>query len=364
MYEYDRYIVSLSTCCSIMDVKVVSEVRRIQRKDLGGRESRRASVTSSIFGAPHRKHNIMLQLIPMLLASPQTKITGLYRFPVKGLSPDSLESVVIKPGEGTFADDRRFALLWRKNANKWNDKDPEWLHKENFLCTFTAPKLFSEYSTSYEIVGEENSNDYAGSSSSSLEGNVAATAQRLLTVKNRLTNSIVLGPIDLSTVEGREQLAHYFGRKSGKDLVCMSAASDTHSHQFGNTSSGVKVRDDTRTLHIVNAATVRELSKTLNTKINPTRFRPNVVFDGDLAPWQEFSWIGKTIKCGSMKLKVIQRTVRCEGVSIDPLDPGNVLDIPKLLAKNYPEHGPYLGVYAMVEAPGSMSIGDSVVLLE
>jgi hypothetical protein len=49
-------------------------------------------------------------------------------------------------------------------------------------------------------------------------------------------------------------------------------------------------------------------------------------------------------------MKILSTTVRCEGIGIDPLDPNREkVDIPKLLAKHYPEYGPYLGVYASLE---------------
>ena len=69
-------------------------------------------------------------------------------------------------------------------------------------------------------------------------------------------------------------------------------------------------------------------------------------------------------------------TVRCEGVGIDPLDPNREkVDVPKLLAKHYPEYGPYLGVYAsleVIDGDGNsddigidklLSVGDTLELL-
>ena len=148
-------------------------------------------------------------------------------------------------------------------------------------------------------------------------------------------------------------------------MVCITSNSDKHDHQFCNTSLGVKQRGDTRTLHIINANTIRDLSKKIGLRLNPSRFRPNIVIEGPIA-WSEFDWIvGKTLQTVSgVKLTVINKTVRCKGVSVDPLDPANILDIPELLIKHFPEHGPFLGVYAVVDAPGTLSLGDELQLFD
>jgi hypothetical protein len=58
-------------------------------------------------------------------------------------------------------------------------------------------------------------------------------------------------------------------------------------------------------------------------------------------------------------LSVISKTVRCRGVSVDPDDdPPVVLDIPGLLVAHFPTHGPYLGVYAVVDRPGRIAVND------
>ena len=50
-------------------------------------------------------------------------------------------------------------------------------------------------------------------------------------------------------------------------------------------------------------------------------------------------------------------------VSVDPLNLDlPELDIPGLLVKHFPEHGPYLGVYAVVESGGGLGMGDEVYL--
>ena len=118
-------------------------------------------------------------------------------------------------------------------------------------------------------------------------------------------------------------------------LTCVTAAASTenknnkrddtdytHYHQFGNTSKNWKLNKDTRTVHIINAQTVQEFSNIIGIPLNPTRFRPNIIID-NIEPWKEFDWVNNNesiIQMGTTKFKVISKTVRCEGVSIDPLD--------------------------------------------
>jgi uncharacterized protein YcbX len=328
---------------------------------------------------------VQVQLLSVLLAlALQGEIKGLYRHAIKGLSSDSMDKVYVGTSE-TFPDDRRFALLKTEKTVKFSPEQPEWIHKENFLCSFSDPQLMAQYRAQYSLQVPSTQ-----SSSSSSEDSYGVpcdevimvppaagdtSSKKILQLYKRSTDQLVLGPINLSTPHGQSELADFFSKESGTPLTCVSADTTTsdsnsnsnsqHTHQFGNTGSGWKQRKDTRTLHIVNAATVRQLSERINAPLNPTRFRPNIVLDGP-APWSEFDWVGKTLVFGSTKLKVISTTVRCDGVSVDPLDHPDlaVLDIPKLLVKHFPEHGPYLGVYAVVEEGGAMAIGDDVVLLE
>jgi hypothetical protein len=160
---------------------------------------------------------------------------------------------------------------------------------------------------------------------------------------------------------------------------------------FGNTPVGFKSAKNPyghasgSVVHIVNAQTVRELSiaagleaAAVSTRcgiaeelleprcregpLSPSRFRPNIVLDG-LPAWSEFSWIGKHVRIGSITLRVLSRTIRCEATNVDARSGSGraVLDIPELMNRHFPGHGPYLGVYASVVEGGSLHVGDTVV---
>ena len=333
------------------------------------------------------------------------RIASLHRYAVKGLSGDSIESVKLEEGDGTFQDDRRFALLYAGNDNDFDQNNPQWLHKDNFLCAFTAPELLATLRTEYQVLDDD---------------------RRMLTVWNRHGNndkqssSTPLLVADLGCAAGRDETSVFFSELCGKKVVCVCASNDAtpstsqnvnhddvtsescnsklsrkHTHQFGNTSSGVKNNNgDTRTIHIVNSNTVKQFSNAIQhhleqqykegvggrdniiDSIQPTRFRPNVVVDG-LEPWLEFDLIGKTIevvpnqsnddegdhtKSTPLRFRITSRTVRCAGIGVDPLQPElGIIDVPKLLTKHYPQHGPYLGVYAVVEgySGGNICVGDT-----
>ena len=313
----------------------------------------------------------------MSLSSESMRVTALDRYPVKGMGPSQLTSVSINSAGETFPDDRRFALLKKKRASKkeFDPQNPEWIHKENFLCAFSAPELMAKYACEYSIVavggdaevvshGEpwDNVDDGEGSDD-------AENTQRLLTIWDRDedgkskkgSSDAVLGPIDLGQESGRSELASFFSSISGEEVVCVAADSQEHTHQFGNTRSGVKARGDTRTVHIINAETVKQFSDAIGCPLNPSRFRPNIVVDG-LEPWAEFDLVGKSIALQSESgkefiLDIVSTTVRCEGVGVDPLDKSaGVLPIPSLLSKPFPQHGPYLGVYAVIRKGGQLSI--------
>ena len=271
----------------------------------------------------------------------RAKVVGMHRYAVKGLSPDTLATPVhLDAPSGTFPNDRRFALLQRDKSSAFKG---DWLHKENFLCAFTHPQLLATLQTSFDD----------------------PTCTLSVHERDGANDGHLLLRTQLDNEAGRQQLGSLLSDLSGEKVTCIEAPSSKF--QFGNTSSGWKQRSDTRTLHIINRQTVRVISDTLGIPLDPLRFRPNIVVDAE--PWSEFtdwvphrrSLVAPTSPNNSqLQLKVISKTVRCNGVSVDPHDPANrVLDIPNLLNDNF-AFGPYLGVYAVTDESGLLSLGDTL----
>src|SRR5689334_1413796 len=58
------------------------------------------------------------------------KIAEIYRYPVKGLSPEQLTRADLRPGQTLLAD-RRYAI--ENGASGFDPAEPKWLPKPHFL---------------------------------------------------------------------------------------------------------------------------------------------------------------------------------------------------------------------------------------
>ena len=75
---------------------------------------------------------------PNLINYNNTTIKSLHRYAIKGLAGDVVSSMKLYDGDGTFEDDRRFALLYVNDYNndtiKFDEFNPKWLHKVGILA--------------------------------------------------------------------------------------------------------------------------------------------------------------------------------------------------------------------------------------
>ena len=93
------------------------------------------------------------------------------------------------------------------------------------------------------------------------------------------------------------------------------------------------------------------------------RFRPNFLIDG-CSPHEEDSWLGGVLTIGpEVRLRVVAPDPRCAITTIDPDTGERDFDTPRFLLAYRPSaRAPYFGVYAAVENPGTVSVGDAIEL--
>ena len=112
---------------------------------------------------------------------------------------------------------------------------------------------------------------------------------------------------------------------------------------------------DDGAIHILTTASLSLLGDLLpDSNIDPRRFRPNIVIDGQ---YTEQDFFGKIIRVGGVDLEITHKTERCRMITIDQADLDSRPEILKSVSKNFDLD---FGVYARVLSTGSVSVGDRV----
>jgi len=250
------------------------------------------------------------------------QITGLYRYPVKGLSPEPLPHVVLEAGE-TLPADRRYAI--ENGPSGFDPKAPAWLPKPYFLMLMRNERL-AGLQTHYE------------------------DATHLLTIRK---DGKVAACSDLETVEGRAAIEQFFTENFASDLKGPPKVLASEGHSFSDVARKV--------VSIINLASLAAIEDLVDWPVHPLRFRANIYVSGWPA-WHEFELIDRSLLIGEVRLKVVKPIVRCAAVNVDPETAVRDLDIPRTLERRLGHAD--CGIYAEVIAGGTIGIGDEITAEE
>jgi GntR family transcriptional regulator / MocR family aminotransferase len=244
-------------------------------------------------------------------------VTGLYRYPVKGLSPQSIETIRVHAGQ-PFSFDRVFALA--RPGAAMNAADPKWAKKGLFVMLMLDEGL----------ARVRTQLDEATLELSVLDGDRPVLAA------------------DLADANGRARVEAFFHR-----LVPTLAAPPT----LVRARDGHFMDKPDNVVSLINLATVRALEALWGFSIDPLRFRANIYIDG-AAPWEEFEWIGNDIRLGEAVFWVDRRNGRCGATNVDPATGLRDRDIPGSLRKAFGHKD--LGVYLVARTDGDLAVGDAL----
>jgi uncharacterized protein YcbX len=246
------------------------------------------------------------------------RLASIYRYPVKGLSPERLPAADLHAGD-VIAGDRLYAI--ENGPSGFNPAAAQWMPKIKFLCLMRNARL-AALSARYD--------DATTTLSIERQGELLAAG-------------------DLRTPEGCAAIEKFFdtymtSEKRGAFRVLQSPG-----HSFSDVAKKV--------VSIINLDTVEEFSGALGQEIHPLRFRANLYVTG-MPAWSEFDLIGKTLAIGHARLKVIKRIERCAATEVDPDTALRDIDIPEILWRRRGDAD--FGVYATVTGTGKITEGDPV----
>lgn len=245
-------------------------------------------------------------------------IQSIYRYPVKGLSPERLPHVALTKG-GTLPNDRRYAI--ENGPSGFDPASPQWKSKTYYFMLMRDERL-AALRTQYD------------------------DASHVLTVSE---NGREAARGDLESADGRTAIEAFFRTYCEKELKGPPKVLASPGYSFSDVPRKV--------VSIINLASVAALDEMVGQPVDPLRFRGNLHVTG-LSPWAEFDLLDKTLTIGSTRLQVNKRIVRCAAINVDPVTAARDMNLPHMMMHRLGHMD--CGVYAEVVQDGAISEGDAV----
>lgn len=249
------------------------------------------------------------------------RIEALYRYPVKGLSPEPLQDVVLEAG-AYFPDDRLFAV--ENGPSGFDPANPKHQPKIKFLMLMRNEAL-ARLATHYD------------------------PPSGILTIRSEgvvVAEGVLNDPTARLAIE--TFLKGYLPDELRGEPRLLAAPTG---FRFTDSPSGF--------VSLINLASVSALETMTGAAVDPLRFRANLHVSG-LAPWAELDLVGRTVVGpGGMTLRIIKRTERCAATNVDPATGIRDLTIPRTIDQHLGHTD--CGVYAEVLEGGRLQVGDSLV---
>lgn len=248
------------------------------------------------------------------------RIDAIYRYPVKGLTPQKLERTTFSPG-ATVPADRLYAI--ENGPIGFDPAAPKYFPKQRFLMLMRNERL-AALRTDYD----ETSHTLVIRA----EGREAARG-------------------DLRTEAGRRAVETFFAGFMPDELRGPPKVLHAEGHSFSDVARKV--------VSIINLASVAAIETVAGAPVNPLRFRGNLYVEGWPA-WHEFELMDRTLSINGAGLKVVKRIVRCAATDVDPATGIRDMTIPKALQQNF--HHADCGIYAEVVTGGDIATGDTLTV--
>ena len=252
-------------------------------------------------------------------------IVAMFQYPIKGFTPQAVVTAILSPGEA-FPGDRLMAV--EDGPCGFDPAAPAHIAKSRFTVlarSAAVAKVRTDYGLTTGILTAH------APGSPPFEASLAQSSARLAfvdwltTCLAHLSDGAFAGPLRLVDGDGHRFLDHPRGHVS-----------------------------------ILNLASVRDLETRIGAPVDPARFRANIHVEGWPA-WVENGWKDRTLDLGAVRARIFAPITRCAATRANPVSGESDIDIPAALHRLY---GHILcGVYAHIEGPGEVSVGDVAQVL-
>ncbi len=263
-------------------------------------------------------------------------VTALYRYPVKGFTPEKCESLTVLPS-GWVQGDRAFVFRF---ADAAPPNESGWRPKTNYAVLMNVPGL-ARATLKYDDASRRLCIAFPDGTVSDAALDDSGRAKLAEAVAHYLASQ------DISPLNGHPE-------KLPLSLVGGGEGQHFHDGAPGRVS-----------LH--SRASLRALTAAVDDpELDERRFRSNIVIEG-ANEWAELGWVGRRLRIGppgrGATFQVVKATVRCLATHANPVTGERDCDVMNTLTRVFGHEKPLFGVTMLPEKGGEVHVGDEVTLL-
>lgn len=244
------------------------------------------------------------------MSSDRGYISSLWRYPVKGFTPERVSSATLAPGE-FFPGDRLYAV--EDGPSGFDPAAPASVSKQKFTVLAKIAEV-ARARTAYDEAS----------------GVIVACADHC----EPFTGAF-------SRVDGRQAFAAWLTAFLGDAACGPLQALQAPGHRFTDHPEGH--------VSIINLASVRDLEARSGRPVDPLRFRANLYVEGWPA-WAENGAEGEGLRLGAATARVFSPIVRCAATHVNPATGERDFELVEALHAHY--RSPNCGIYATVTEGG------------
>ena len=256
-------------------------------------------------------------------------VTALYRYPVKGFTPEPVEEIVVLPG-GRVAGDRVLNFRFADAPVA----DTEWCRKYHGVVLANTPGL-ARLNVKFDE-GNRRLTIHAGARILADDSLDDAGRQRLVDAVTGYVLSLEENPL-----------------KGHSGRLPLKLVGDGTAPRYQDNRAGQVTLHSRESLQSAGAAFG-------DADLDERRFRHNIVVSG-VAAWEEQSWAGGKVRVGDVTFETVVPKVRCLATHANPRTGERDLEVMQSLVKMFAQTEPTFGIGMLSEAGGEIRVGDPVV---
>lgn len=261
------------------------------------------------------------------------RVVALYRYPVKGFTPEACETLTVLD-EGRIAGDRALAFRFADSGAP----DSAWRKKHECVVLMNTPGL-ARLQVRFDHEAQRLS----------LSLNGAVLAEAALDDDGRQRLAAALADYVLTLAEN--PLTGHPQR------LPLKLIGDGVTPRYQDNAGGQATLHSRASLAAVAGAAGKP-------HLEEARFRSNIVIDG-VDAWEELHWLNRKVRIGGVEFEVERRKVRCLATHANPRNGKRDVPVMTTLMRTFAQEQPTFAIGMVTRGNGGeISLGDEVRLLD